>query len=78
MHRPHAQKAPADGLALLRWTLHAVDRYFTTLGTRRLWLMRDKAVTCVRSCQQFTETWQHASQVLSGALCASASVHAYI
>ena len=33
--KPHAQKAPADGLALLRWTLQAVDRYFTTLGTRR-------------------------------------------
>ena len=60
--KPHAQKAPADGLALLRWTLHAVDRYFTTIGTRRLWLPTSKAVTCVRSCQQFTETWQHASQ----------------
>ena len=33
--KPHAQKAPADGLALLRWTLQAVDRYFTTLGNKK-------------------------------------------
>ena len=54
-----------------------MDRYFTTLGTRRLWLLRSQAVTCGRSCQQFTETWQHASQAMSGALCTSASMHAH-
>lgn len=55
-----AQGAPADGLALLRFTLGAVDQYFKALGKRKVWLTKQDAMVCVRSCQNFTATWLHA------------------
>lgn len=74
-----AQGAPADGLALLRFTLGAVNQYFTALGTRKVWLPKQDAMVCVRSCQNFTATWQHALDhkliFLSGFL--HACIHAW-
>lgn len=76
-HLLRAKKAPADALSLLCWTLEAVDRYFKALGRRQLWLPRDKAIACVRSCQQFTVAWLEVQGVLSQlhAHCSHCSVH---
>lgn len=60
------KKAPADALALLRWTLEAVDGYFTALGKRQLWLPKQQAIACVQYSQRFTEPWLHYVALMPG------------
>ena len=71
-----AQKAPADGLALLRWTLEAVDGFFKLLGKRNVWLPRRTAHACVNYCQQFTESW-HAWNILCLHSCMNVRTHSF-